>query len=46
MPISRPGFAIIVPLLLLPEYLDINGLEPKTYDEKNQTLIVKKADPQ
>jgi len=43
MPISRPGFAILVPLELLPEYLKVNGLEPKAYNETTDTLIVKKA---
>lgn len=46
MPISKPGLAIIVPLELLPQYLKVNGLEPKTYDEKNHTLIVKKIGAQ
>ena len=43
MPVSRPGFEIIVPLELVPEYLAINSLEPKSYDEKKNVLIVKKA---
>lgn len=43
MPISKPGFEIDVPLELLPQYLIVNGLEPKSYDELRQRLIVKKA---
>ena len=43
MPISKPGFEIFVPLELLPEYLKVNGLEPKEYDEMRQRLIVKKT---
>ena len=43
MPVSKPGFEILVPLELVPEYLRINGLEPKAWDDVRQRLIVKKA---
>ena len=46
MPISRPGFEIIVSLEHLPEYLKVNGLEPKAWDDMRQRLIVKKAGAQ
>jgi len=46
MPISKPGFAIIVPLELLPEYLNVNGLEPTFYNDKTHVLSVKKTGAQ
>ena len=42
MPVSKPGFEILVPLELVPEYLKVNSLEPKTWDDMRQRLIVKK----
>jgi hypothetical protein len=42
MPISKPGFEILVPLELLPEYLKVNGLEPTFYNDKAHVLVVKK----
>ena len=46
MPVSKPGFEIIVSLENLPEYLKVNGLEPKAWDDVRQRLIVKKAGAQ
>ena len=46
MPISKPGFEIIVPLELVPEYLKVNGLEPKVWNDVRQRLEVKKAGAQ
>lgn len=43
MPVSKPGFEILVPLELVPEYLRINGLEPKGWDDMRQRLIVTPA---
>jgi hypothetical protein len=43
IPVSKPGFEIIVPLALLPQYLQVNGLEPKAWDDTRQRLIVKKT---
>lgn len=51
MPVSKPGFEILVPLELVPEYLRINGLDnpdPRNptnvyeYDDMRQRLVVKK----
>ncbi len=42
-PVSRPGFEILVPLELVPEYLAINGLEPEFWDETRDRLLVKKV---
>lgn len=42
MPISKPGFVIIVPLELLPQYLKVNGLEPTFYNDQTHVLVVKK----
>lgn len=43
MPVSKPGFEIIVPLELVPEYLKVNKLEPVFWDDMRQRLIVKKV---
>ncbi|MCI0551295.1 MAG: hypothetical protein L0287_10090 [Anaerolineae bacterium] len=42
LPLSGPGVPVIVPLALLPEYLQLHGLEPiETKLPANQPLVLR-----
>ena len=42
LPLSGPGVAVVVPLGLLPEYLQLHGLEPiETKLHANRPLVLK-----